>query len=363
MSILSDPKPAKLASIPLERPASVKKLLGKSSSDGWLLPSYWIGPENEQLSYLFSDDIIRDLAHQSPIVLFGPSGSGKTALAVTLAVRWSRVTSLRPMHLTTGADFASQFSEAIEIDDSESFRSRNRGCKLLLIDHLEKLATAPAAQVELAATIDELREARRPVIVTSSRLPAAIAKLKPRLRSRLSDGLSLKLSLPSNETCKLLLRKFATRAGTKLDIDALAASAGDGKSTALTLKTLVSLASGVAKLDGSMSSAALASLASSAAGGEVPAISAIAKVVARRMNVRLADMRGSKRDASIVRARGLAAKLARSLTPSSLQEIGQYLGGRDHSTILHALKKTDALLATDTDLATAYRELKADLTR
>ncbi len=361
MSILSDPIPAKLTSIPLERPASVKKLLGSRSGDSWLLPSYWVGPENEQLSYLFSDDIIQDLAQQSPVVLFGASGSGKTALAVTLAVRWSRMTSLRPMHLTTGADFASQFSEAIEIDDSESFRSRNRGCKLLLIDDLDNLATAPAAQVELAATLDELKEAGRPVIVTSSRLPASVAKLKARLRSRLSDGLSLKLSLPGNETCKLLLKKFAARAATNLDINALAASAGNGKATALTLKTLVSLASGVAKLDGSMSATALATLANTASGGEVPSIGSIAKVVARRMNVRLADMRGSKRDASMVRARGLAAKLARTITPSSLQEIGQYFGGRDHSTILHALKKTDALLATDTDLATAYRELKADL--
>lgn len=338
--------------------------MGGRADKAWLLPSYWVGPENASLQFLFSDEVLENLAQQSPIVLFGPAEVGKTALAVTLAVRWSRLTSARPLHLTTATDFAAQFSEAIEIDDSESFRSRHRGCKLLLVDNLDTLASAPAAQLEMAATLDELAEAERPVIITCKQLPAAIAKLNSRLRSRLSAGLSIQLQLPTDDTRKLLLTKFSKRAAAKLDIDALASAASsiaDGKATANHLKTLVSLASGVSKIDGSFSNATITSLANTVVSGEGPNLNSIAKSVARKLNVRLADMRGSKRDANIVRARGLAAQLARSLTPCSLQEIGQYFGGRDHSTILHACKKIDSALITDTELATAHRELKAAL--
>lgn len=350
--------------IPLERPASVRKYLQDMSSDSWLLPAFVVGSENEQLRFLFAESTLADLATYSPIVLYGDSLVGKTSLAITLAVTWSRSTGARPLCLTTGASFSEKFSAAVEIDDTDSFRARHRGCKLLLVDDFDSLASAPAAQAELAHTLDELAAARRPAIITSTRLPSATTKLSPALSSRLSGGFSLKLSRPAGPASQAILKLLCAAIAPKLDIESLVAIANRFESANLSardLHTLVQLASESVRTQGSLNANTVAELARSAFLTDGPTVNSIAKAVARKMNVRLADMRGTTRNASIVRARGLAAHLARGLTPTSLQQIGKFFGGRDHSTILHACRKTDALLATDTELATLHRELLADL--
>ncbi|HBE68969.1 MAG TPA: hypothetical protein DDW52_12545 [Planctomycetaceae bacterium] len=355
---------SKITSISLQRPASVRKLLSKRVEDAWLLPSYWVGPENEHLRFLFSEETISSLAERSPIVLYGPSKAGKTALAVTLAVKWSQQTQSRPLHLTTAAEFSRLYSESIEIDDVASFRNRHRQCKLLLIDDFDSLASAPASGDELAATIDELVDSQRPIIITAERLPSSIAKLSTRLRSRLAAGLSIEVSLPSPSTRRVLIQKFARRLASKAPVDVIdrvASTIDDGVLTAEKCRNLVSLANGLASTDGNFSSATLAGVAGRSLRDEGPGLNAIGKAVARKLSVRLVDMRGSRRDANIVRARGMCAFLARQLTPASLQEIGDYLGGRDHSTILHSLKKTERLIASDPELANIHRELTTSL--
>jgi chromosomal replication initiator protein len=96
---------------------------------------------------------------------------------------------------------------------------------------------------------------------------------------------------------------------------------------------------------------------------EAPSIPHIAKLVARKLRIKLTDLRGSTREASVVRARGLAMMLSREFTPASLQQVGQFFGGRDHSTVLHACRKTSAVLESDTELANLCRELRSELLR
>jgi chromosomal replication initiator protein len=95
--------------------------------------------------------------------------------------------------------------------------------------------------------------------------------------------------------------------------------------------------------------------------GQSPSLPTIAKVVARRMQVRLVELRGATRQANIVRARGLAILLSRKLTSASLQKIGEFFGGRDHSTIIHACRKTEQLLNSDTELANLLQEVQAEV--
>ncbi|MEZ6078595.1 MAG: helix-turn-helix domain-containing protein [Pirellulaceae bacterium] len=95
--------------------------------------------------------------------------------------------------------------------------------------------------------------------------------------------------------------------------------------------------------------------------GSGPTLPSIAKVVARKMQVRLVEMRGATRQANIVRARGLAILLSRKLTSSSLQKIGEFFGGRDHSTVIHACRKTEKLLDSDSELANLMQEVQAEV--
>ncbi len=296
--------------------------------------------------------------------MYGDPSVGKTALAVTLAVAWSRAVFARPLCLTTGETFSKSFTSAVEIDDTDSFRSRLRGSQLLLVDNLDALANAPAAQTELAATLDELNNASRPVIVTSSKLPSAIAKLNRPLASRLCGGLSIQLARPSSATAREVVSALARTLAPKCDLAALLLLAEQLSAADVSvdmLRTLVLLARDHAKPDGSFNTQAVAALVHSTVHSAGPSIKDIAKVVARRLNVRLTDMRGSTRKSTIVRARGLATYLSRQLTSSSLQEIGLFFGGRDHSTVLHACKKTESMLAADPELATLHRDLLSEL--
>jgi chromosomal replication initiator protein len=357
--------PAKSVSkIPLERPASVRRHLPMASDKGWMLPDYVVGPENDALLYLFDDNNIRQLANLSPVVLYGELNTGKTALSVTLAVRWSRLSGLRPLSFATAPNYASDYSSSVEIDDLSSFRKRHRECQLLLIDDVELLARSNASQLELVHNLDALAESSRPVILTVNRLPSGVRGLCSALTSRLAGGLSISLLPPGIETRQEIVRSLIANLDPKLPTDELVsfcARFSPERLTAPDLLKIVSLAAQHRTATGSLDLNVLALLAAQLFHENVPTVSSIAKVVARKMHVRLAEMRGATREANIVRARGLAIVLARKLTSASLHQIGEFFGNRDHSTIIHACRKTEKLIESDTELANLLLEAQSEL--
>ena len=360
-------------SIALERPASVRRHL-PTLSDGWLVERYFVGPENEKLRYLFDDKTVQNLGTVSPVVICGEKSLGKTALAITLAVRWSRLIQLRPICFTTGDAFVADYAAAVEIDDIDSFRARHRECKMLVIDDLEPLLRKSAAQEELSNTLDFLGSLERPIIVTMTQLPATAKGFKPTLASRLSVGFSIPLNRPSKHTRNALIDSLISKIDKTLPSQQLHSIAENlsgnavtnptGTSTALgptEIRDLVTMAHQNKLATGRLDSNIVTQLMRQHLKGDQPNLLQIAKTVARRMRVKLLDMRGSSREANIVRARGLAIYLARKLTPLSLQLIGEFFDGRDHSTVLHAWRKTMALLESDTELANLCREVESDL--
>lgn len=330
-----------------------------------MIPQFVVGPENEQLRYLFSDEQLGQLANLSPIVLYGDSGTGKTALAVTLAVCWSRQSLQRPLTFTTGSRFADDFVEALQADDIEHFRRRHRRCKLLVLDDLEPLSTKPASQEELVNTLDALSENGRPVIITMKRLPSSIRAIRPALASRLSGGLSIELQHPGSLARSAIVRELIRLTDPALPVDDLQAFFGsvNHQFKVRQLRDIVSLASQQRKLKGQIDFAQLRMFQQQLLIESAPKLVTIAKSVARRFQVRLNDMRGPTRLANVVRARGLAILLARKLTTLSLQDIGKFFGDRDHSTVIHASRKIQQLVDQDVDLALALCELQQDLLR
>ncbi len=353
-----------IAKISLERPPSVRAHALLTSELAWMIPNYAVGPENESLRFLFDDANVRTLLSLSPIVFYGDREVGKTALAVTLAVRWSRFTKLRPLCFTTGKAFAADFSAAVEIDDLDSFRQRHRQCQLLVIDDLEQLDKAPASQQELLATLDTMAEAGRPVIVSVNRLPSTIRGLHSALTSRLSAGFSISLQKPSPESLKVIVRDTIAAVDSKLPVEDLVAFClrlDAQPLSAPSLLKIVKLAAQNLNAAGSIDWDILKALSLQLLAGDGPSLPRIAKVVARKMQVRLVDMRAATRQANIVRARGLAILIARKLTPNSLQQIGEFFGGRDHSTVIHACRKTEKLVESDTELASLFQEVLAEV--
>ncbi len=349
--------------ISLEQPASVRRLQTSTDERGWILPSFCVGPENFSLDYLFADQQISTLANLSPIVLFGAKGVGKSSLAVTLAVQWSRFTAARPLHLTTGEGFCRDFEAAIEIDDIEHFRNRHRRCKLLVIDDLEFVFSKVAAQEELIATLDTLETEQRPVILCLTRLPAPESGILPALASRLVSGFSVELHVPSIITADEILRLLVKRIDPELPLAELIKFARLRASplNALDLDAFVNLASQHRKISGFVDKNVLAAIVDQVSSGTVPTVASIAKAVGKRMGIKINELRGSTRQSKVVRARSLAIYLSRRMTTLSLQHIGEYFGGRDHSTVLHSCRKIDKLLESDSELAAAKNDVEIEL--
>jgi chromosomal replication initiator protein len=352
-----------ISSITLERPLTVRKYLPSLSED-WILDTYWFGAENQLLQFLFDPERLPSLNSISPVLLYGEKQLGKTALAITLALRWSKTTKLRPIVISNGESFCREFAAAIEIDDVESFRSKYRQCKMLLIDDLDSIAEKTAAQDELSATVDALMDGGVPIILTSTVLPSALKGIKSSLTSRLVAGFSMHLQRPGQATRDSLVQAFVARLDPKLDpgrllllLNQLPAS----NLSTLQIRDFVLLASQNKTASGELDARIIAALMRQHQQGRTPDITAITKLICRRLQVKLLDVRGTSREANIMRARSLAIYLTRKLTTLSLLQIGEYFAGRDHSTILHSIRKVAAQLATDSELANLCREVEAEL--
>ena len=354
------PSDASVVRLPLERPASIRRLLPDADDNSWISPDYLVGPENEQLRFLFDESNYVRLDQLSPVVMFGERESGKTALAVTLAVRWSRALGRKKLYYTTGSSLASDFAYAVEIDDVDSFRSRIRKCNLLIVDSADAIRKKKAAQDELVHAIDHLSARSVPSIFIFSQIPSALPGLKASLVSRLSSGFSLAIARPGEAARLHLVSSLLLASKSSLDaavVDEICALCGTNLS-APQVRSIVQIALQNLLPDGSIDRSVVVKVARQTLDGQELSMPAIAKIVARVMRVKFTELRGSSRESAIVRARGIAIVLARRLTSLSLQAIGEYFGGRDHSTILHAYRKTSKALDSDNQLAKQFTEVQ-----
>lgn len=345
-------------SIPLKQMRSSAK--GERAEEQPLLPSFIGGSENRWVEQLFKQIDIDGLSALSPIILYGGSGVGKSVLLMTLHANWGQDSKPISRRMIHGGDFSRDLNSAIQTGGLDDFREQYRQKLLLVIDDLQEIATKPAAQEELISTLDVIQEAGGAFVTSLPRLPGSIRGFKPPLISRLSAGFPVPLEAPGVEARLVLLNAFAKQLRLEISaewLEKLARDLPQGLRASQLKAALVKLPLNQAMLPGEPQDDALKKLLTSQYQSAAPNVADIAKAVAQHFQVRLADLRGTTRKANLVRMRGLAMHLCRQLTTLSLQQIGHYFGGRDHSTVLHSCRKTENDLQSDADLAKAYQEL------
>ncbi|MCA9270804.1 MAG: ATP-binding protein [Planctomycetales bacterium] len=338
--------------VPLTDPCCAPR--GESLADAQARREYVAGPENAlPVCVATTLELVQEV--DGPIVFYGPAGVGKTTLAGELAHRWRAENEQEKSVVTTGADFARDFAAACQADDIDAFRRRLRGCRMLVIDDLHHLAGKLAAQDELAATLDRLVARRALVIATMSTCPAGASDLGPMLVSRLSAGLVVPVANPSHATRVEIAQGLASDAGAPLDDDSAAWLAERVAAGFSHLRGAVALWTQQAKGDRPAASVRDCDMGDYAAAA--PDLKEIAATVARRFHVKVADLRSASRRTPHVRARNLAMLAARRVTSLSLAKIGDYFGGRDHTTVMHACRKTEAEIETDPTVAAMWAEI------
>jgi chromosomal replication initiator protein len=286
----------------------------------------------------------------NPLFIHGSSGLGKTHL---LHATCHRISADRPganIAFLSCETFVNHFIEAVEHGKLHDFRYRYRHADVLVIDDIQFLSDHEQTQEEFFHTFNTLYQSQKQIILSSDRGPSQIAGLEERLVSRFNWGLVARIDRPCYETRVAILRKKARLRDIELPEDVICFIAGK-------------IDSNIRELEGAIAKVAMLAqvadrtidlgLAEQALGGE-PAdmkheitIEDILRAVTARFSVRLADLQSKKRSRSIAFPRQVCMYLARSMTRHSLEEIGGYFGGRDHTTVLHANRTIDGLKNQD----------------
>lgn len=324
-----------------------------------VLDEFIAGPENRLAAIAVRSVLDSSADRATPLVLYGPGSSGKSHIARGLGDWWQRHHPAAQVTVLSGAEFAQQYADALEHDRLFSWRAKFRGAEMLVLDDLSGLAGKRGAQQELRHVLDELVDAGALVVVASRTLPGALTDLAESLRSRLASGLSVPLNLPGPATRRVILDRYATIRGLTLSTKAVQTLADSLNVPAPVLLGALMELELAAKADNKPIDVDRIRKYVNQCGREKRwTIHEIATIVAKYFNLKLVDLKSPSRRNGIVTARNLAVFLARQLTNQSLTQIGEYFGGRDHTTVLHSYQKTDKLIKSDPATRQSIAELK-----
>jgi len=326
------------------------------------LRGFLVGPENQWIGTAITAVLERDTTY-NPLVLTGPTGTGKTSLALGLADLWKQRYPKQPLLVITGSDFAREFNASSEPHATKDYQSRMRGVDLFCLDGLDELATKPATQQELVHTIDALLDREALVVVTARKAPLETNSLLPALQSRLSPGLTVPIALPGPQARLVIVRELAKHYGIEWSSASSRAFAESlPLSVAMLNGALLELRSTTPSDDGHLDHETVQRFIRQRSDLSTPTLQFITSLVARFYQVKVKELKSPTRRQPFVRIRGVVMYLARKLTGQSLANIGKHFGGRDHTTVLNACRKTEQLLKTDPTTQAHIKELSDLLT-
>jgi chromosomal replication initiator protein len=300
----------------------------------------------------------------NPLFLYGGVGLGKTHLMHAIGNQVMAKFPRKRVVYATSEKFTNEFITSIQQGKIDEFRARYRRIDLLLIDDIQFIADKERTQEEFFHTFNAIHEDGKQIVLSSDRPPKAILTLEERLRSRFEWGLIADLTAPDLETRIAILRAKAEEGAVPISSDVIEFIARKVVSNIRELEgalnRIVAYASmGATPISIELAQAVLSNVMYNPKKRQITP-ERIAKAVSEYYGVALEQLKGQKRDKAIVVPRQIAMFLMREETDVSLLRIGAELGGRDHSTVLHACDKITRESAGNDELRreiAAVREL------
>ncbi len=304
----------------------------------------------------------------NPLFIHSKAGLGKTHLMQALGHLVRQRFPHAEVVYVSAENFVNHMISAIRENVMDAFRARYRRVDVWLVDDIQFIAAieGPASEEEFFYTFNTLYETGKQVVIASDAPPRALRLMNERLRSRLEMGIVADLRCPDLETRVAILEKKASAEQIELPRDVIELIAKRIESNIRVLEGALTKVCAYVSLTGKIPSLAeveeLIADYSSAQSDSKVTLPEVVDAVAARLGVSPEDILGPKRSKEIAWARQVAIYLSRELTDNSLAAIGQYFGGRDHSTVLHSYHKIADLLAEDQRVLFLINDLKAQLT-
>ena len=345
-----------------ERLASAGSLNPRNSFENFV-----VGP-NSQLAHAASLAVAQAPAQAyTPLFIHGSTGLGKTHLMHAIGHSiLQRNPEARVAYLST-EKFTNEYIHAIQENALTKFRQRYRSVDVLLVDDVQFLAGKERIQEEFFHTFNDLFESQKQIVISSDRPVTEIATLEARLVSRFQWGLSADIQSPDFETRVAILKTKAATLKVILPMPVIEFMAQHISKNIRRLEGALIKISSYAALTGKTLDLASAELLLKDVLMEEAQnrlnIEGIQKRVADHYQIRHSDMTSKRRPSAIAFPRQIAMYLSRQLTRHSLQEIGQAFGGRDHGTVIHAVKTVENMMEQDNSVQGSVDFLKSQLTK
>ncbi|MFL5816373.1 MAG: chromosomal replication initiator protein DnaA [Conexibacter sp.] len=306
----------------------------------------------------------------NPLFLYGPPGLGKTHLLHAIANYVNDYGDGMAVRYTTLEAFTGEFVGALKSSSVESFKRRYRDTDILLIDDVQFLEGKAKIEEEFFHTFNALYETGSQLVVTCDRMPGDMNALADRLRERFESGLVADLRPPDLATRMTILRKRAHHDGLRLDDpDAIVPIAERVTTNVRALQgaliRVVAFHSLTGRpIDRSLVTHVLDGLypdGIAPGGGRATSVEEIQAATCERLGITPEVLSSADRSARVAWARQVAMYLSRELTDATLPAIGRAFGGRNHSTVLHACRRTLERIAADAEAHELVRSLTASL--
>jgi chromosomal replication initiator protein len=356
----------------LKPQASTNKPAAASVTPTGMNPSYtfesFIVGANNQFAHAASKAVANSPARTyNPLFIYGGSGLGKTHLLQSIGhqilaqKKGARVVYLR------SEQFTNEFIDAIQKNALVAFRKRYRQADILMIDDIQFFAGKERSQEEFFHTFGALHDGNKQIILSSDRPASEISNLEQRLVSRFEWGMTAEIQPPDMETRIAILQGKASRMHIEIEQWVLEFLADKIRSDIRRLEGALMRVAAYKSLSGhALTNDALEHLLRDVLqeqARKAVTIEQIQKKVAEHFDIRLADMTSKRRPTSIAYPRQIAMYLSREMTPSTLVEIGDAFGGKDHGTVIHACKLIKSRIEKDPKARHLVRLLDQQLQR